>query len=174
MPLLNEISLLLKDNDFAIKVITTIAAPGGIWFYIDKFRNRIRVKVRQFGFPLGDTSTRGIIFEAENVSSTVTSFESQFTLTGYSPERKNQTYTFTFDIHSDRQLPSHVSKHFVGWHSHTENRSLPFLWFMTFQLPLSRGRCVRIHVRNSGFKQIAFFRFHWERLMFLWFGKIPE
>ena len=173
MSLLTEISLLLKDNDLAIKALATIAAPGGIWFWIDKFRNRICIKIRKLGFPRGDTSIRGITFEAENVSSTLTSFEPKFTLTGYSPERRKQTYTFTIDG-ADRQLPSHVSKQFVGWHNHAENRILIFLWFMTFQLPLSRGRCVRLRVRNSRFERIGFFRFHWERLLFIWFRRLPE
>ena len=170
MSLLSEISLWLKDHDF---VIAAIAAPGGIWFWIDKFRNRIHIKVRKLGLPMGDTSVRAITFEAENVSSTLTSFEPKFMLIGYSPERKRQTYTFTIDG-DDRQLPSHGSKKFIGWHDHSENRILLFLWFMTFQLPLTRGRCVRVRFRNSEFKPISFVRFHWEKLLFLWFGKVPE
>lgn len=173
MFLLNEIALWLKDNDAAIKVLATVAAPGGIWFWIDKFRNRIRIKVRKLGLPPGNTSIRGITFEAENVSSTITSFEPKFRLTGYSPERKRQTYTFTIDG-NDRQLPSHVSKQILGWHNDAENKILLFLWFMTFELPLSRGRCVRvrIRIRKSEFKPIGILRFHWERLLFLWFGKV--
>jgi hypothetical protein len=173
MSFLNEISLWFKDNDLAIKAIATIAAPGGIWFWIDKFRNRIRIKVRKLGFPPGDASSSGITFEAENVSSTLTSFEPKFTLIGYSPERQKQTYIFTIEGH-DRQLTSHVSKQIVGRHNEYENCNLLFLWFMTFQLPLSRGRSVRIRFRNSLFKQLGFFRFHWERRLFIWFGKVPE
>ncbi len=173
MSVLNEISLWLKNNDVAIKVLATIAAPGGIWFWIDKFRNRIRIKIRKLGMPLGDTSLRGIAIEVENISSTLTSFEPKFTLIGYSPEHKKQIYTFTFDC-VDRQLPSHVSKQFHGWHNDTENRIMLFLKFMTFNFPLSRGRCVRYRVQSSDFKPIGYFRFHWRRLLFLWFGKVPE
>jgi len=171
MSLISELSLWLKDYDFAIKVIATVAAPGGIWFWIDKYRNRIRIKVRKLGLPPGDTSIRGIAFEAENVSSTLTSFEPKFILTGYLPERKKQTYIFTIDG-NDRQLPSHVSKQFTSWHNNMENRILLFLWFMTFELPLSRGRSVRVRVKNSEFKPIGFFKFHWQRLLFIWFGKL--
>lgn len=173
MSFLTEISAWLKDNDLLFKAVVAIAAPGGIWFWIDKFRNRIRIKIRKLGFPLGDTSIRGITFEAENISSVLTSFEPEFLLVGYSPERKKQTYTFRFDG-SDRQLPSHVSKQFLGWHNHAENRILLFLWFMTFRFPLSRGRNVTVRIRNSSFETVGFFRFHWERLLFCWFGKVPD
>lgn len=172
MSLLTEISLWLKENDLYIKAIATIAAPGGIWFWIDKFRNRIRVKVRRLSLPPYSTSPCGITFEAENVSSNLTSFEPNFTMTGYSSERKKQTYTFR--ITDDRQLPSHLPKGFFGWDDDAQKDSLLFLWFMTFQLPLSRGKRVSVRVRNVEFKQLSFFRFHWERLLFLWFGKVPE
>jgi hypothetical protein len=173
MSILTEISSLLQHNDLFIKGIATIAAPGGIWFWIDKFRNRIRIKVRKLGLAPGDPSIRGITFEAENVSATLTSFEPKFTLTGYSPERKKQTYAFTIEG-SDRQLPSHVSKQFLAWHNHSENRILLFLWFMTFKLTLSRGGCVRIRIRNSQFEQISFLQFHWEKFLFLWLKIVPE
>jgi hypothetical protein len=173
MPFLPEISAWFKDNDLVIKSIATIAAPGGIWFWIDKFKNRIRIKIRRLGLPHRDTSLRGITFEAENVSSTLTSFEPEFTLVGYSPERKKLTYTFRFDG-TDRQLPSHVSKQFLGWHNHAENRILLFLWFMTFRFPLSRGRHAKVRIRNAKFEPVGFMQFHWERLLFLCFGKVPE
>lgn len=173
MPFLTEISSWLKDNDLIIKAIATIGAPGGIWFWIDKYRNRISIKIRRLNFPLDNTSLRGITFEAENVSSVLTSFEPEFTLVGYSPERRKQIYTFRFDG-TDRQLPSHVSKQFLGWHNHAENRILLFLWFMTFRFPLSRGRYKNVRVRNSSFEPVGFLQFHWERLLFIWFGKVPE
>lgn len=173
MPLLAEISAWLKDNDVLIKVVATVAAPGGIWFWIDKFRNRIQIKIRRLGLPTGDTSIRGIEFEAENVSSVLTSFEPEFTLVGYSHKGKKQTYTFRFES-ADRQLPSHVSKQFLGRHNHSENDILLFLWFMTFHFPLSRGRRMKIRIRNAELKPVGFLRFHWERLLFLWFRRVPN
>lgn len=173
MPFITDISAWLKDNDLLLKAIVFLAAPGGIWFWIDKFRNRIRIKIRKLGFSLGDTSTRGIKFEAENISAVLTSFEPEFSLVGYSPERKKQTFTFRFDG-ADRQLPSHVSKQFLGWHNHAENRIMLFLWFMTFRFPLSSGRSVVVRIRNSNFETVGFLQFHWERLLFRCFGKVPD
>lgn len=172
MSFLNEITVQLKDYDLIFKAVAAVAAPGGIWFWVDKYRNRIRIKVRAIRLPRGDTSTRGITFEAENISSVLTSFEPEFSLTGYSPERVKQTYTFMIDG-TDRQLPPHVLKTILGTHNDVENRIMIFLWFMTFKLQLSRGRPVRIRLRNADFEQVGFFRFHWERLLFLCFGRLP-
>lgn len=173
MPFLSEIATWFKDYDLAIKFIASIAAPGGLWFLIDKFKNRIRIKIRRLGPQLGDISLLEIRFEAENVSSTLTSFEPEFTLVGHSPERKKQIYIFKFDG-ADRQLPSHVSKQFLGRHDQVESSNLMFLWFMTFRFPLSRGRHAKVRIRNANFEPVSFMRFHWERLLFLRFGKVPE
>jgi len=108
MSFLPEISDWLKDNDLALSAVAALAAPGGIWFWIDKFRNRIRIKIRQLGLPVGDTSAREITFEAENISSALTSFEPKFTLVGYTPKGERLAYSFTFDG-ADRQLPPCVT-----------------------------------------------------------------
>ena len=173
MPLFNDISSWLKDHDAVFKTIATIAAPGGIWFWIDKFRNRIRIKVRQLGYSQVDTGIYGFSFEAENVSSVLTSFEPEFTLVGYSPERKKLNFTFRFEA-TDRQLPPHLSKQFLGRHNHEDSRIFLFLWFMKFRFPLNRGRYVTVRVRNAMFEPIGFFRFYWERLLFIWFGMLSE
>ena len=173
MTTLADIAALLKDYDLPLKVIAAIAAPGGIWFWIDKFRNRIRVKVRGLGFPRGDTSLRGLTFEAENISPTVTSFEPKFTVVGYTPMRKKLIYTFTLDG-ADRQLPPHESKQFIGWHPPTENDILAFLWFMTVRLPLSRGRVVRLRILNAELETMGFFQFYWQRFLYIRFGRLPK
>lgn len=173
MTTLAEIAALLNDYDVPLKVIAAIAAPGGIWFWIDKFRNRIRVKVRGLEFPLGDNNLRGLTFEAENISPTVTSFEPNFTVVGYTPTRKKLIYTFALQG-ADRQLPPHVSKQFIGWHDPTENDILAFLWFMTIRLTLSRGRIVRVRILNSGFEKMGFIRFHWQRFLYVCLGRLPK
>ena len=95
MAALDDLVGWLQHYDLAIKIVTAVAAPGGIWFWIDKYRNRIRIKVRKLNLPAGDTSVRRIAFECENVSGILTSLEPTFILTGYTPERGRQTYTFT-------------------------------------------------------------------------------
>jgi hypothetical protein len=87
--------------------------------------------------------------------------------------RKKLTYTFTLEG-TDRQLPPHVSKQFLGWHAPTENDILAFLWFMTIRLPLSRGSVVSVRILNSAFESRGFFRFYWQRFLYIRFGRLPE
>lgn len=162
-----------KNNDLLIKVVTAVAAPGGIWVWVDKYLNRIQVKVRNLGLAPLDQNVRGIAFEAENIRSTMTSFEPEFTLTGYTSNRKKQVYKFRFDG-DDRQLSPHEAKKFIAWHLERDKPFFIFLWFITFRLPLSRGRCIRVHVLNAdGFKIVGFWRFHFQRILFLLFKRIP-
>jgi len=172
MPLLDNLALWLQHYDTTIKVITALAASGGIWFWIDKYRNRIRIKVRSLNLPTGDTSLRAITFEAENISASLTSLEPTLTLTGYALKRGKQTYTFRIQG-DDRQLPPHVTKQVVGFHNHPENRIMLFLWYMIFTLSLTKGSSVHLRYRNAEFERLSFLRFHWERLQYIFFGKVP-
>jgi len=173
MPLLTELLLWLKNNDVAIKALATIAGSGGIWFWVDKFKNRIRVKIWNVRFPLDDKNVPGFQFEAENVSNSLTSFSPEFTITGYTKERKKLTSRFTFD-RNERQLPSYVAKEFVGWPKDSTYSNFYFQWFIIVQFPLSRGQSVRLRFRNMELQQISFLRFQWERLLYICVGKLPN
>ena len=173
MATLDDIVGWIQHYDVAIKIVTAVAVPGGIWFWIDKYRNRIRIKVRRFELPARDTSVRGIAFECENISGSLTSLEPTFTLTGYTPERGRQTYTFTIDG-NDRQLPPHVPKQVLGFHNDRENRIILLLWYMAFTVSLTKGAPIRLRYRNAECVRLGFFRFHWERLRYVWLGKMPS
>lgn len=175
MSLLDQILLWLKniDNDLVAKLLAALATPGGIWFWIDKYRNRVRIRIRKL--KLADTSGRRIAFEAENVSSLLTSLEPTFLLTGYSPEKKKQTYRFTIEGNGhERQLPAHVLRQVVAGHNARENLQMLSLWYMILTVPLTRGGRVRVRIRNVEFEPIRFSLFHWERMRFLLLGKVPD
>lgn len=172
MSILDHIAKAALDYDAMLKILGALAAPGGVWFWIDKYRNRIRIKVRNFGFIRGDQSGRGISFELENVGSATTSLEPTFRVLAYSPERERQRYSFKVEG-NDRKLEPHELKLIQGWHSNPENRVVIFGWYMVFILPLTRGRNIRVRVRNAQFQQLRWLQFHWERMCFKLFGKVP-
>lgn len=173
MNLLDQFLQVLQQYDAAIKVLAAVAAPGGIWFWIDKFRNRIRVKIRRFGFAKGDLSVRGISFEVENIGAVLTSLEPHFQVVAYTPKRERQSYRFLIEG-NDRKLPPHELKQIHGWHNNPENRVIAFGWYMDFKIPLTRGSPIRVRVRNAQFEQLGWLRFHWERLLFVVFKKTPS
>lgn len=170
---LESLQSFLKDYDTFVKGVGMLAAPGGIWFWFDKYRNRIQLRVRNLGFVRGDTSGRGLTFDVENLGSTNTSLEPVFTVTAYSPERIKAEYTFRIQT-TDRRLPPLEVKSVEGWHSHSENRSIIWGWFMVVTVQITKGRNVHIRVRNAQFKELGWFRFHYERLRFKFFKVVPD
>jgi len=171
MSILDQAAQALQNYDNLLRVLGAIAAPGGIWFWIDKYRNRIRIKVRKFGLVKGDQSGRGISFELENVGASVTSLEPTFTVSAYSPKREYEVYNFRIEG-DERRLSPHDLLPIQGWHSNRENRVILFGWYMTLTLRLTRGRRVRVRVRNAEFQQLGWLRFHWERMRFTLFGAL--
>lgn len=172
MNTLQDLAAWLQQLDPILKAAGIVAAAaGGIWVWYQRYRDRTQVRIRKLRLAQGDTTTRKISFEAENIGTSVTSLEPSLSLTAYSPERRRQRYCFVID-EKDRQLPVHVTKQFTGTHNEVENRVMLFVWFMTFRIPLTRGHTVTVRIRNADFKPIGFWRFYIERLFFMAFGRV--
>ena len=157
-----------------LKIVGVALAPGGIWFWHEKYKNRVQIKVRKSDFAMGDKSLRGIEFKLENIGPMPIALEPKFQLIGYSPERQRQVYNFNIDTKISRQLPQHIEHYVLAWHNDTGNRVMLFLWFMVFRLKLTNGKRLTIRIRNAHFQEIRFFKFHWERLRFLLLGRLPS
>jgi hypothetical protein len=167
------LSLWLKNHDTIVKVVALLATPGGIWFWIDKYQSRVQIRIRNVR--LTGSSDLGIAFEAENVSSVLTSYERILHLTGYHSDRagrKKLSYKFTVQ-NAERQLTPLVEKSVVAIDNETGKPKIIFLWYMTLTVTLTRGRKVRVRIRGAEFKTIGFLRFQWERFLFLTFGMTP-
>ena len=50
-----------------LKIVGVALAPGGIWFWHEKYKNRVQIKVRKCDFAMVDKSLRGIEFKLENI-----------------------------------------------------------------------------------------------------------
>lgn len=163
---------LLKQID-VLKLLGALAAPGGLWFWIDKYKNRIRVRVRNLGFIRKDLSGRSLAFQIENLGSSPTSLEPTFRMKGYTPKR--EPFDLMFRIQGEtRKLSPYEAVSVQGFHSGPESTTLAFCLYSTLVVPLTRGRNVVIRVRNAEFEPIGWFRFHWEKLRFKWFGWHPS
>lgn len=173
MNAIDSIMQSLQQYDSTLKLLGAIAAPGGIWFWIDKYRSRIRIKVRNFGLVRGDLSGRGISFELENVGNSNTSLEPIFSVSAYTPKRERQRFNFRIEG-NERRLSPHDLLSVQGWHNGPENHAILFGWYMTFTLRLTRGRTVRLRVRNANFQQLGWMQFQWERVLFVLFGKLGK
>jgi hypothetical protein len=164
------LNLWYQHQDAITKTLLVMAAPGGIWFWIDKYRSRVRVLIRHVR--LSGTEQLGIAFEAENVSSTLTSFEPTLKLTGYEGRWRRVSYIFTANS-DDRRLTPHVATQIVAIPDDVERHALLFLWHMTLTMTLTRGRKVHVRILNSEFKTVGMLRLRWERFCHLAFGRLP-
>ncbi len=167
-----DLAALLADWDPFLKILGALAAPGGLWFWYDKFRNRVRLKVRSAGFTLGDTSGRGITLSVENAGSVATSTGPHITIVGR--DRKRQAFRLDYRlIGQHAKLPPLDVVELTATHAHPESRTLMWAWYFTIKVPLSRGRTVAIRVRNAKFDQLGFWRFQWERFRFVYLKHTP-
>jgi len=165
------------DHQTAIvRVLTTLAAPGGIWFWIDKYRNRVQIRIRNVKLALTGSDPRAITFEAENIGITLNSYEPSLYLTGYHSDGggkwKRFVYVFT-EKGNDRQLSPHVTKTILVRHDETENPEIIFLWLMTLIISPTRGHKIRVRLRNAEFHRLGVVQFQWERFLLLVFRRLP-
>ena len=99
-----DLPALLRDLDPVLKVLGALAAPGGLWFWYDKYKNRVHIKIRQAGFTRGDTPGRGITLVVENIGSTATSTGPKLTIEGRNVKR--ESFRFDYRLLSDHaKLP---------------------------------------------------------------------
>ena len=168
-----DLPTLLREWDPALKVLGALAAPGGLWFWFDKYRNRVHVKVRRAGFTSGDTSARGLTLVVENVGSTATSTGPNLTVTGRNVKREVLNLNYRLQGEHAKLPPLDVVE-LNATHADPENRTLIWAWYFVVRVPLSRGPPIKIRVRNAEFEQLGFWRFHWERFLFVYLNHTPS
>jgi hypothetical protein len=163
---------LLRDWDPALKVLGALAAPGGLWFWFDKYRNRIRIKVLCARFTQGDTSGRGLTLVVENVGSSSTSAGPNLTVTGRDKYRHVLKLNYRLIV-KHVKLPPLDTVEIHATHNDPGSETLFWAWYFVIKVPLSRGRAIKVRCRNAKFEQLGFWHFHWERFRFICLKHTP-
>jgi hypothetical protein len=127
------------------------------------YQSRSSVSVRDFD--LGSPNLRFVAFKATNISDKTTSFEPRFTLTGYTPKRERQSYTYSIEG-GDRQLPPHAEKNFSAAHSDSANKDVAFLWYMKARINLAGGKHLTKRYLNGSFKELGYWQYAFGLLRF--------
>lgn len=156
--------------------IAVIGAPGGIAFWIDKYRSRIRVDILGIDFSPMGVDHNGLIFWAENVGPAMTALRPTFVLTAYSGiDRKKYRYTCFIEPVEGRQMPPYQAKTFSCLYQEIDNPQIAFNWFMTFKFPLSKGGSARYRTLNAdGFEPVGFLKFYYHLFFFKMRGDVPQ
>ena len=150
-------------------LIVFVLTPGGVVFWIDRFRNRLRVNVANLRLnPIGNQHVSKILFDVENIGPRVTSLASDVVMTGYDKDRIHYSYHYSIQT-PNRQLPVHVPQVIDALHNAPSTHPIMvMLWFMTFRVRLTRGGAVKVRVLNGEMQRIGVFRFYWGLFLFRW------
>jgi hypothetical protein len=101
-------------RDDPLRLLTVLGGSGGLAYWVDRLRNRPRLKLRLVSERFHDNSTPAKVeFEAINVGNEPTAIEPIVRLVGYTPTRRRRTFDFAIQS-LDRQLPAQAPKLFIA------------------------------------------------------------
>ena len=153
MSLLEQISILAKDHAQLLAVLGALAAPGGVWFWVDKFRNRTKVVVRRFALEGGAFGGRGVVMELENLGNQLTSLEPTFICSFVSKTGRRKQVIYRFQSH-DRRLPPHEVKALIASHADPEPNIVLFANHIAFSPRVTRGSLSPVLAKDIEFARI--------------------
>lgn len=161
-------------------ILTVLGGTGGIAYWIGLYKNRMRVKIRDFGYKpftsQGKLST--IEFEVENLGLQPSSLESDITASSFYAKTLNKKdklkwrrRSFQYKIlDSDRTLQINTPKVFTA--QAPSPPDIPFEWYLTFKIKLTRGRSKKIRIRSATGTKLNLIRFYLE-LIYLFVYRDP-
>lgn len=171
--MIDEIPALLREWDLALKVLGALAAPGGLWFWIDRYNNRVRLVIRRAEIANADASGTRLTLVVENVGSNTTSAGPNLTVAGLNTKRYKFCLCYRLEGDHTKFVPFEAVN-LNAAHGNAESETLIWAWYFVVTIPLSRGRPLKIRYRNVEFQRLSFSRFHWERFCFLHLKRTPD
>ncbi|VVS91962.1 hypothetical protein [Desulfoluna spongiiphila] len=167
------IKYFLKDP---LKILYLLGGAGGIHFWISKWTDRIRIKIRNVNsdsfITEGMEEHSYFKCEIENIGGRVTSLEPTVKLTAYSVKGKLKKYEGKI-TELDRDLPPHKAK-YLTVDFPVKYEEYVFLVFRTYNFRLTRGFSNSLNVWSASDRIIGRLRFYCNLILFLLFKKYNE
>ena len=151
---LDALSSLAKNHAQVLAILGAIASPGGIWFWVDKFRNRTKAVIRSVRLEQGALGARALVLEVENISTLLTSLEPQILCTFVDLKNKRRRLIYAIQG-KDRRLPPHELKTFVASHADLDANLICFSKAIKLYPRLNRGSISSAFYTNIEFKKIS-------------------
>ncbi len=163
--ILYKIIYYFLDDPF--RILYLIGGAGGIMYWIDRYLNRIKLRVELIDFGLSQYEPPRVLnrykirFEVENLGTRPTSLEKTIKLKGFIPidfrkkeeprsKLKRYFYLYEIDPSSDRHLtPLQPKKFEASGDRITPNDPREYLRLMTYEFKPTRGRTLRIRFNSS-------------------------
>jgi len=158
-----------------LKIVYLVGGTGGLWYWINQWRDRIRIRVRLRSetFELKESPNLEVvaIYEIENIGGQITSVEPSVRVSGYTPRKDRMKISFEIEG-LERDLPPFKPKIFHA--TFTVPAKYPFLLFRTYTFRATRGSGKKVRVWSANRRNIDFLRFHFELIRFMIFGTYEE
>lgn len=153
--------------DDPLRILYLIGGSGGIFFWVDRYLNRITLRVELIDFGLSQYKPARVLnrfkirFEVENLGTKPTSLEKTIKLKGFipidhqkkaEPRSRLRRYFYNYEIEpsSDRHLPPRKPKMFEAFSDRiVPNDPREFLRLMTYEFKPTRGKTHRIRFNSS-------------------------
>lgn len=157
-----------------LKVLYILGGAGGVWFWIEKWLDRIRVRVRllshSFDTKPDESLEVTVEFEVVNVGKLPTSLEPYVFCSGYEIKRRYQSVQLMIS-EQDRLLPPHATRSFTAVGK--ANPTYPWWLFKAYRICPTRGQDKVMYTRSSPIKVISRLRYDLELTLYRWFGLLP-
>jgi hypothetical protein len=156
-----------------MRVLYVLGGAGGIWFWLEKWWDRIRLRVRPLSHafdPRDGLLSVTFEFEVVNLGKSPTSLEPVVICTGYDIHRKRQTSQLTV-TNEDRLLPPHATKRFTALGK--IDPTYPFWLFKTYRVCPTRGADRVIRTRSSPDNPLSWWRYDLELTLYLRLAWLP-
>ena len=158
-----------------LKILYLLGGSGGIWYWINQWRGRVRIRVRLLNETFSPKENPNLevntTYEIENIGSSPTSLIPQVTISGYAPDKDRISTSFEIEG-LDRHLPPFQPKQ-ISAAFKVEARYM-FLLFRTYTFRPTRGSTKRIRVWSVSQRNLNCFQFHYELMKFKLLGKYDE
>lgn len=159
-----------------LKILYLLGGAGGIHFWISKWIDRIRIKIRIIKsdsfITEGMQEHSYFKCEIENIGGRVTSLEPTVKLTAYSGKGIFKEYEGKI-AEIDRDLPPHKAKS-LTIDFPVKHEEYIFLVFRTYNFRLTRGFSKSLHIWFASNRIIGKLRFNYNLILFLLLKKYNE
>jgi hypothetical protein len=157
-----------------LKILYLLGGAGGVWFWIEKWADRIRIQVRpiehSFDTDMEPNIEVELSFEVVNLGKSPTSLEPHIFCSGYDIHRKLQIGKLEIQD-AERLLPPHSTRKFKA--SGKLDAKYIFWLFKTYRISPTRGTDRVIYTRSFPDKPLSRLRFDAELTLYKWGGWLP-
>ena len=166
--------IIIYFTEDPLRILYLIGGSGGLWFWVNEWRNRTRIKISMLSETFDTEINPNINIETKleitNLGNSVTSIGSSITVKALTPERNVVFYQFIVSS-PERSLMPHEPKTITL--STTCDAKYAFTWFRTYSVGLSRGLSTTLRTKNTSNKPLSLWQYYFGYYLFKIFGWLP-